>query len=162
MKYEVHKIILFWHLDFITWLLQYTTPTQPHRKRKETSTTIIGMSHCVSVCVLEDDGCQLFGYLCDVCQVENCWLIRRCDPETSLWTTSPAGNISLMRPIPWPAYIAMLSISPVVLMFGTVPANLRISFPCNKGQTKSIQKNKFLEKSRPLVFTYLVQIVSYL
>nr|ACU17214.1 unknown [Glycine max] len=32
-----------------------------------------------------------------------------------------------MKPTPWPAYITMLSKSPVVVLFGTVPAKPRIS-----------------------------------
>jgi hypothetical protein len=42
-------------------------------------------------------------------------------------TTSLAGMISVISPTPWPAYMAMLSISPVAVAFGTVPANRRIS-----------------------------------
>ena len=46
---------------------------------------------------------------------------------TSLLTTSPAVRISVISPTPWPAYMAMLSTSPVAVAFGTVPANRRIS-----------------------------------
>lgn len=60
----------------------------------------------------------------------NFCLIRSWAPSTSLFTTSAAGKISLMRPTLWPAYITMLSMSPVVVTFGTVPARRRISISC--------------------------------
>lgn len=70
----------------------------------------------------------------------NFWSIRSWAPFTSLSITSPAGRISVMRHTPSPAYIAMLSMSPVVVTFGTVPAKRWISFSCWKGKCRREKK----------------------
>ena len=62
-----------------------------------------------------------------ISELNLCWMSSWAS-STSLFTTSPAATTSLISPTPSPAYIAMLSRSPVVDAFGTVPANRPITF----------------------------------